>query len=154
MPPQLLIGFLAVRTLSPCSSDRALLIFGLVVCIISCIWCLVFLAKPRGGYGLLMGEFVVGVFLQILGLPFVAVPQVSLFSKLTAENTQGFNHGIRRAMGGIATIMGPLWAAGLIENLYIMLGVMMGLLLLVTVMVGASYKYLLEPINTEVHVPR
>ncbi|CAH2248488.1 major facilitator superfamily domain-containing 8-like [Pelobates cultripes] len=107
-----------------------------------------------GGYGLLMGEFVVGVFLQILGLPFVAVPQVSLFSKLTAENTQGFNHGIRRAMGGIATIMGPLWAAGLIENLYIMLGVMMGLLLLVTVMVGASYKYLLEPINTEVHVPR
>ncbi|CAH2248490.1 major facilitator superfamily domain-containing 8-like [Pelobates cultripes] len=45
---ELLIGFLAVRTLSPCSSDRALLIFGLVVCIISCIWCLVFLAKPRG----------------------------------------------------------------------------------------------------------
>lgn len=36
-------------------------------------------------------EFVIGVFLQVLGLPFVAVAQVSLFSKVTAEKTQGGN---------------------------------------------------------------
>lgn len=34
-------------------------------------------------------EFIIGVFLQLLGLPFVAVSQVSLFSKVTAEKTQG-----------------------------------------------------------------
>lgn len=36
-------------------------------------------------------------------------------------------------MGGVATILGPLWAGGLTENLYIMLGVMMGLLSLLMV---------------------
>lgn len=36
-------------------------------------------------------------------------------------------------MGGLATILGPLWAGGLTANLYLMLGVMLALLLLVTV---------------------
>lgn len=42
-----------------------------------------------GGYSAELAEFTVGVFLQLLGLPFVAVSQVSLFSKVTAEKTQG-----------------------------------------------------------------
>ncbi|CAI9572418.1 unnamed protein product [Staurois parvus] len=142
---EMLIGFLVVRTLSRCCTDRLLLAFGLVICNISCIWCLIFLAKPKGSYGFLLAEFIIGVFLQVLGLPFVSVSQVSLFSKMTAEKTQGFNHGIRRSVGGIATILGPLWAAGLTENLYIMLGVMMGLLLLITILFSLSYKYLVEP---------
>ncbi|XP_063772720.1 major facilitator superfamily domain-containing protein 8-like isoform X2 [Pseudophryne corroboree] len=146
---EMLIGFLAVRILSRCSSDRLLLAFGLFIGNISCIWCLVFLAKPKGSYGFLLAEFVVGVFLQVLGLPLLSVSQVSLFSKITAEKTQGFNHGLRRSVGGVATILGPLWAAGLIQNLYIMLGVMMGLLLLNTVMVILSYKHLEEPTTSE-----
>lgn len=44
---------------------------------------------PPGGYGWEMAAFVIGVFLQLLGLPFVAVSQVSLFSKVTSEKTQG-----------------------------------------------------------------
>lgn len=146
---EMLIGFLVVRTLSRCCSDRILLVFGLFICNISCIWCLLFLAKPKGSYGFLLAEFVVGVFLQVLGLPFVSVSQVSLFSKVTAEKTQGFNHGLRRSVGGVATILGPLWAAGLTQNLYIMLGVMMGLLLLISVMVILSYKYLVDPSTSE-----
>lgn len=42
-----------------------------------------------GSYGFLLAEFVVGVFLQVLGLPFVSVSQVSLFSKVTPEKAQG-----------------------------------------------------------------
>lgn len=42
-----------------------------------------------GGFGWKLTEFIIGVFLQVLGLPFVAVAQVSLFSKVTAEKTQG-----------------------------------------------------------------
>ncbi|XP_044148229.1 major facilitator superfamily domain-containing protein 8-like isoform X2 [Bufo gargarizans] len=146
---EMLIGFLVVRILSRCCSDRILLVFGLCICNISCIWCLLFLAKPKGTYGFLLAEFVIGVFLQVLGLPFVSVSQVSLFSKVTAEKTQGFNHGLRRSVGGVATILGPLWAAGLTQNLYIMLGTMMGLLLLISVMVIVSYKYLVEPPASE-----
>lgn len=115
-------------------------------------------------------EFIIGVFLQVLGLPFVAVAQVSLFSKITSEKTQGerlrhplenrkhcillsvsciccclgvlslrfavlagFSQGVRRSVGGLATILGPLWAGGLTENMYIMLGMMMALLALLTV---------------------
>lgn len=103
------------------------------------------MANPKGSFAILLTEFVVGVFLQVLGLPFVAVSQVSLFSKVTSEKTQGFSHGLRRSIGGVAMILGPLWAGGLTENLYIMLAVMMALLTLLTVMVGLSYKYLVEP---------
>ena len=45
--------------------------------------------SPAGGYEWELTVFMVGVFLQLLGLPFVAVSQVSLFSKVTAEKTQG-----------------------------------------------------------------
>lgn len=116
-----------------------------------------------------LSVFVVGVFLQLLGLPFVSVSQVSLFSKVTGENTQGqdmtgngfetraggndmtkagvlslwaefvvrvcagFSQGVRRSVGGLATILGPLWAGGLTANLYVMLGMMLFLLTLITV---------------------
>lgn len=48
-----------------------------------------FLVFSVGGFPWQLTEFIIGVFLQVLGLPFVAVAQVSLFSKVTAEKTQG-----------------------------------------------------------------
>ncbi|XP_078419993.1 major facilitator superfamily domain-containing protein 8 [Cetorhinus maximus] len=142
---EVIVGFFLVRWLSTKFTDRVILAVGLVICNISCIWCLIFLANPKGSFAILLSEFVVGVFLQILGLPFVAVSQVSLFSKVTAEKTQGFSQGFRRSIGGLATILGPMWAGGLTNNLYIMLGVMMGLLTFLTIMMILSYSYLIEP---------
>ncbi|KAL8188102.1 UNVERIFIED_CONTAM: hypothetical protein K2H54_061665, partial [Gekko kuhli] len=127
---EVICGFFLVRCLSSRLKDRVILVVGLVICNVACIWCLVFLARPQGSFAWLLTELVVGVFLQVLGLPFVAVSQVSLFSKVTAERTQGFSQGLRRSVGGIATILGPLWAGSLTENLYIMLGAMMVLLTL------------------------
>lgn len=46
---------------------------------------------------------------------------------------KGFSQGVRRSVGGLATILGPLWAGGLTNNLYIMLGMMLALLLMITV---------------------
>ncbi|XP_063076510.1 uncharacterized protein mfsd8l2 isoform X2 [Engraulis encrasicolus] len=142
---EVILGFFFVRWLSRRVADRAVLSVGLVICAVSCVWCLIFLAKPRGGYTAELAEFTVGVFLQLLGLPFVAVSQVSLFSKVTAEKTQGFSQGVRRSIGGVATILGPLWAGGLTGNLYIMLGMMMALLLVILVMIVLSYDRLVEP---------
>ncbi|XP_028830909.1 major facilitator superfamily domain-containing protein 8 isoform X1 [Denticeps clupeoides] len=130
---EVILGFFFVRWLSRVVADRAVLAVGLVTCSVACVWCIVFLANPRGGFSVELLEFVVGVFLQLLGLPFVAVSQVSLFSKVTAEKTQGFSQGVRRSVGGLATILGPLWAGGLTANLYVMLGMMLVLLTLVTV---------------------
>ncbi|XP_054839442.1 uncharacterized protein LOC129332384 [Eublepharis macularius] len=142
---EVICGFFLVRCLSVRFKDRVILVVGLVICNVACVWCLLFLTRPQGSFAVLLMELVVGVFLQVLGLPFVAVSQVSLFSKVTAERTQGLSQGLRRSVGGVATILGPLWAGGLTENLYIMLGAMMGLLSLLMIMVGLSYPYLVEP---------
>ncbi|XP_053168113.1 uncharacterized protein LOC128352004 isoform X2 [Hemicordylus capensis] len=142
---EVICSFFLVRCLSTRLTDRVVLVIGLVICNMAGVWCLIFLAQPRGSFAVLLAELVVGIFLKVLGLPFVAVSQMSLFSKVTAEKTQGLSQGLRRSVGGIATILGPLWAGGLTGNLYIMLGVMMGLLSLLTMMVGLSYTYLVEP---------
>ncbi|KAE8291176.1 hypothetical protein D5F01_LYC10771 [Larimichthys crocea] len=142
---EVILGFFFVRWLSRKVADRAVLAVGLVICCAACIWCLIFLCNPRGGYGWELTAFIIGVFLQLLGLPFVAVSQVSLFSKVTAEKTQGFSQGVRRSVGGLATILGPLWAGGLTNNLYIMLGMMLALLIMIAVMTVLSYDRLTEP---------
>ncbi|XP_061654431.1 major facilitator superfamily domain-containing protein 8-like [Phyllopteryx taeniolatus] len=142
---EVILGFLFVRWLSGKVADRAVLAVGLVICCTACIWCLVFLCNLRGSYEWKLSAFIIGVFLQLLGLPFVAVSQVSLFSKVTAEKTQGFSQGVRRSVGGLATILGPLWAGGLTNHLYIMIGMMLGLLLLVAFMTALSYGRLTLP---------
>ncbi|KAJ4936262.1 hypothetical protein JOQ06_000861 [Pogonophryne albipinna] len=142
---EVILGFFFVRWLSRRVEDRAVLGLGLIICCTACIWCLIFLCDPRGGYEWELTAFIIGVFLQLLGLPFVAVSQVSLFSKVTAEKTQGFSQGVRRSVGGLATILGPLWAGGLTNNLYVMLGMMLALLIMITVMTVLSYDRLTEP---------
>ncbi|XP_052445220.1 major facilitator superfamily domain-containing protein 8 [Carassius gibelio] len=142
---EVIAGFLFVRWLSKRVAERVVLAVGLILCNISSVWCLIFLANPQGGFAWQLAEFIIGVFLQVLGLPFVAVAQVSLFSKITSEKTQGFSQGIRRSVGGLATILGPLWAGGLTFNLYVMLGLMMGLLALLTIMMVVSYERLVAP---------
>ncbi|XP_020795035.1 major facilitator superfamily domain-containing protein 8 [Boleophthalmus pectinirostris] len=146
---EVILGFFFVRWLSRTVSDRAILAIGLVICSAACIWCIAFLCEPRGGYEWKLSAFIIGVFLQLLGLPFVAVSQVSLFSKVTAEKTQGFSQGVRRSVGGVATILGPLWAGGLTNNLYIMLGMMLALLIMISVMTALSYERLTEPRRVE-----
>ncbi|KAK9513556.1 hypothetical protein VZT92_027082 [Zoarces viviparus] len=142
---EVIAGFLFVHWLSQRVADRVVLAVGLIICNISGVWCLVFLAHPLGGFSWQLTAFIIGVFLQVLGLPFVAVAQVSLFSKMTSEKTQGFSQGVRRSVGGLATILSPLWAGGLSENMYIMMGVMTGLLALLTVMMAFSYNRLVAP---------
>uniref|UniRef100_A0AAQ4PX16 Major facilitator superfamily (MFS) profile domain-containing protein n=1 Tax=Gasterosteus aculeatus aculeatus TaxID=481459 RepID=A0AAQ4PX16_GASAC len=146
---EVIAGFLFVRWLSQRVADRVVLAIGLTICNISGVWCLVFLANPLGQFPWQLTEFIIGVFLQVLGLPFVAVAQVSLFSKITSEKTQGFSQGVRRSVGGLATILGPLWAGGLTENMYIMLGMMMALLALLTMMLAFSYSRLVPPATEE-----
>ncbi|RXN35381.1 major facilitator superfamily domain-containing 8-like protein [Labeo rohita] len=112
---EVIAGFFLVRWLSRVLEDRVVLAVGLLICSGACVWCLIFLANPQGvcmcvcgrhpeklaytwawtdticllsGFAFELIEFIIGVFLQLLGLPFVAVSQVSLFSKVTAEKTQ------------------------------------------------------------------
>ncbi|KAG7274066.1 hypothetical protein CRUP_022451 [Coryphaenoides rupestris] len=85
---EVIIGFLFVHWLSRRVVERVVLAVGLVICNISAVWFLVFMPNPIGDFPFQLTEFIIGVFLQVLGLPFLAVAQVSLFSKVTSEKTQ------------------------------------------------------------------
>ncbi|XP_077471148.1 major facilitator superfamily domain-containing protein 8-like isoform X2 [Stigmatopora argus] len=146
---EVILGFLLVRRLSGKMADRAVLAAGLLVCCVACVWFLLFLCDLRGSYVWKLSVLVVGIFLQLLGLPFVAVSQASLFSKVTAASTQGFSQGIRRSVGGLATILGPLWAGGLTNHLYVMTAMMLALLLMLAVMTALSYGRLTPPLATD-----
>uniref|UniRef100_A0A8C1KVM9 Si:ch211-38m6.6 n=1 Tax=Cyprinus carpio TaxID=7962 RepID=A0A8C1KVM9_CYPCA len=53
----------------------------------------------------------------------------------------GLSQDVRRSVGGLVTILGPLWAGGLIGNLYVMLGMMMLLLTLIMVIMMMSFSF-------------
>lgn len=59
----------------------------------------------------------------------------------------GFSQGIRRSVGGLATILGPLWAGGLTENMYVMMGMMTILLVLLTVSNNYNDKTIRHPVR-------
>uniref|UniRef100_A0A8C1U434 Si:ch211-38m6.6 n=1 Tax=Cyprinus carpio TaxID=7962 RepID=A0A8C1U434_CYPCA len=97
---EVIAGFFLVRWLSRVLEDRVVLAVGLLICSGACVWCLIFLANPQG-------------------VCMCVVPAVTgRFSKVTAEKTQGLSQNVRRSVGGLVTILGPLWAGGLIGNLY------------------------------------
>ena len=58
---------------------------------------------------------------------------VSNSSSSLSESFSGFNQGVRMFCAKIGQIMGPLWAASLMNNLTLMASVNAGLLLLLLV---------------------
>ncbi|GCC40363.1 hypothetical protein chiPu_0024194, partial [Chiloscyllium punctatum] len=44
---EVIVGFFLVRWLSTKFADRVILAVGLLICNISCVWCLIFLANPK-----------------------------------------------------------------------------------------------------------
>lgn len=45
---EVIAGFLFVRWMSKRVAERVVLAVGLILCNISCVWCLIFLANPLG----------------------------------------------------------------------------------------------------------
>lgn len=47
---EVIAGFVFVRWLSRRVAERVVLAIGLILCNISCVWCLIFLANPQGEF--------------------------------------------------------------------------------------------------------
>ncbi|XP_072037051.1 uncharacterized protein [Amphiura filiformis] len=188
---EVVLGFIVVKYLSKFTSDRALLLAGFIIELISVVWLLIFYpnANPDEPYenlswaligvlsvvaglpclmvsgislyskltSLETQEFVVdarafnlmwfsiGVIVEVSGLAFIAVSVISLYSKVTSMDTQGFSQGIRRAVGGLATILGPLWAGGTVLMGYVMFGVMTFLFTFILILMALSWSKLEAP---------
>jgi hypothetical protein len=95
--------------------DRFLLVFGFISLTVACILGAFFTwASYSFGWSSklstgvidkrLLVMFITFVILDLLGLPFLAATSVSLFTKLTIKELQGFSQGIQRLIMGIGTI--------------------------------------------------
>ncbi|XP_013397289.1 major facilitator superfamily domain-containing protein 8 [Lingula anatina] len=143
--------FILVHFLSKRLQDRTMILIGCLV-EIACIAFMTYylpIAKPETP--LILPALILGIFLDVFGLPFMAVCGISLYSKITRLETQGFGHGLRRTMLGLGTILGPLWSGALLSRMYVMLGVVLGLLVLATVMLLLSFRWLKVERTSPVH---
>ena len=111
----IVVYFALVKFLSKKFEDRILLIFGFISLTLACIlgtfftWAAyAFDWAGQADAGIinkrLLTMFIMFVVLDLLGLPFIAVTSVSLFTKVTAKGLQGFSQGIQRFVIGIGTI--------------------------------------------------
>ena len=111
----IVVYLLLVKIFSKRFEDRMLLIFGFISLTLACIvgtfftlgfysfgWFRPTSTSPVNKY--LLSLFIVFVFLDLLGLPFIAATSVSLFTKLTVKELQGSSQGIQRFIMGIGTI--------------------------------------------------
>ena len=103
----LLIGYFSKRV-----RDRTLLTVGLLCNLVTLIFLIVYvpmmvpLNKSVVNYVLFFTPVVTNVF----SLPLIVISSITLLSKVTKMENQGLTQGIRRAVVGIACILGPNWS--------------------------------------------
>ncbi|XP_064611794.1 uncharacterized protein LOC135475784 [Liolophura sinensis] len=140
---QIIAVFFLVRWLSSRLQDRTMILIGCTVLTIANAWLIWVIPNAvPGEMKQNLPKFIVGLILDIFSLPFLIVCSVSLYSKVTHKETQGFSQGLRRSVSGVATIMGPLWAGSALPWPYIMLGVMLGLITVALIMLLLSFRSL------------
>lgn len=111
----ILVYLSLVKFFSKRFEDRMLLIFGFISLTLACILGTFFTWAAyswnwsgHSSTGVvnkrLLSMFIMFVILDLLGLPFIAATSVSLFTKLTSKELQGFSQGIQRFIMGIGTI--------------------------------------------------
>lgn len=148
-----------VKFFSKQFEDRILLIFGLLSLSCACIIGTFFTwASYSFGWSGITSSgiidkrflfmFIIFVILDLLGLPFIAATSVSLFTKLTIKELQGFSQGVQRFIMGIGTIIGPLFASSLLNHLHIMMTTMLALICLTLIAILIAIKRL-RPLNKE-----
>ncbi|EDV21517.1 uncharacterized protein TRIADDRAFT_60061 [Trichoplax adhaerens] len=140
-----IIVFLLITIISKKIEDRWLMVIGIVAQTFSLVWDIGFFGQATRHTPTNLMAFIISTFFIVSGVPFFIVSSSSLFSKLTDEETQGLTQGFRRAIASVATIFGPLYAGGLIHNLYATFGVMAGLVVFLAIILFMSFKTLREP---------
>jgi ceroid-lipofuscinosis MFS transporter 7 len=127
---QILLSYFLLRLLSTRLKDRVLLLFGLFLIIIALGFGSVYLhivnnLQETGEKIKYFPAFAVFCVLDLIGLPFIAVSSMSLSTKKANDESQGLTQGMQRAVLGLGTILGPLVAGPLINEIDILLGFML-----------------------------
>lgn len=141
-----IVSFLVLGKISKTVSDRKMLVCGFVALNLLTISFIIFYNYlDQLSYTSKMVFFVIYTVGLVFDFPFIWVPQVSLFTKITSKENQAFYQGVRIFLMRIGMILGPLWASSTLYNYNIMLGLNLGMSLLLLGMVCLSYKTLVPP---------
>jgi len=140
-----ILVFILVKVLSQRMADRWLMVIGIAFEGFALIWYLFLLANAKPYDSVVLPTIIVGTIVIVFGLPFFSVANISLYSKITDEKTQGIAQGVQRSITGVAMILGPLWGGALTRRLYLMLGVMAALEVILATLMFLSFDRLKEP---------
>ncbi|CAF0904974.1 unnamed protein product [Adineta ricciae] len=138
--------------------DQSILLFGYVLLSIACLIAVIILPFSEPGSQKYLPIFLVFVALDILALPLVVVTSTSLFTQQIENDEQGIGQGIQRFVINVATVVGPLYAGGLLQSTWIMLCsmlfiVLFGAFLIITIYRSFKSKHdeelssLIRPVN-------
>ncbi|XP_014678203.1 PREDICTED: uncharacterized protein LOC106818003 [Priapulus caudatus] len=107
------------------------------------IWQLATVAPAKPLDDGLLAYLIVAMVIGLLGLPPVLVCAVSLLSKLTSLEHQGFRQGVQSSVSNIAQTIGPLWGSALVIHLYWLYPVT--LLVILLPVVSMTHRETLRP---------
>lgn len=120
--------------------DQSILLFGYILLSIACLIAVVILPFSQPGSTKYLPIFLIFVALDILALPLIVVTTTSLFTQQTNRDEQGIGQGIQRFVINVATIVGPLYAGGLLQLTWTMLCSMFIIVLIGTILIMIIYR--------------
>ncbi|XP_054716153.1 uncharacterized protein LOC129225701 [Uloborus diversus] len=139
---EIILVFGAIKCISHKVSDRTLLIFGLITLTLAMALPIWFVPIAVPGEMRTLPYFIITIIIDLIGIAIIIVCSSSLLSKLTNDDSQALFQGLRRSMGSLGCIMGPLWGGAFLFNIYFLFAVPLAVTVLIIVLFLASYRKL------------
>ncbi|CAF0971177.1 unnamed protein product [Didymodactylos carnosus] len=137
---EITLVYVALHFASKAFSERAILLFGFIILSIACLVGVVILPFSKPGSTKFLPIFLVFVFLDILALPLLVVTSTAVFMLLVKDENQGLGQGVQRFVISVATIVGPLYAGGLLQEVFTMLCTMLAIVVFTMFLIIITYK--------------
>jgi len=129
--------------------DQSILLFGYILLSLACLIGVIILPFSEVGSQKFLPIFLLFVALDILALPLVVVTSTSLFTQQINQDQQGIGQGIQRFVISVATVVGPLYAGGLLQLTWLMLCSMFVIVLFGTFLIAIVYRSFRTTTNDE-----
>lgn len=137
---EITLVYLTLHILAKKFSDRSILLAGYLLLTVACLIAVIVLPLSTVGSTKYLPIFLLFVALDVLALPLIVVPTTSLFTQHTDADQQGIGQGIQRSVINIATVVGPLYAGGLLSSTWLMMIIMFIIVLIATLILLLVYR--------------